>query len=156
VTGLSENRTYRIAEHLQEEVSVAYMNWKAIYSVHIAEIDEQHKKLIGMINELHDAMKEGRGSAVISLVLKEMIAYAASHFATEEDYMSRFAFQGYAVHKAEHGAFTAKVLDFQREYSRGSISLTFDVMDFLEDWLVKHIQGTDKQYALFLNMKGIK
>jgi len=135
---------------------MAYMNWKAIYSVHIAVIDEQHKKLIDMINELHDAMKEGRGRALISLVLKEMIAYASSHFATEEDYMSRFAFQGYAVHKAEHGAFTAKVLDFQREYNRGSISLTFDVMDFLENWLVKHIQGTDKQYALFLNMKGIK
>jgi len=135
---------------------MAYMHWKEIYSVHIAEIDEQHKKLIDMINGLHDAMKEGKGKAVITLVLKEMIAYAASHFATEEDYMSRFAFNGYALHKAEHGAFTQKVLDFQHEYNRGSISLTFDVMDFLESWLVRHIQGTDKQYALFLNMKGVK
>ena len=134
---------------------MAYMSWKELYSVNVKEIDEQHKKLIGMINELHDAMKVGKGKVVTSLILKEMIDYAATHFATEEKYMIKFEFPGYAQHKAEHDAFSVKVLDFQQKYNEGSIALSFEVMEFLEDWLVKHILGTDKQYGPFLNMKGV-
>lgn len=135
---------------------MAYMNWKAIYSVNVAEIDDQHRKLIAMINELHDAMKVGKGRQVISLILDEMIEYASTHFATEERYMTKFGFPGYAEHKAEHDEFTRKVLGYQRSHSEGSLALSFEVIDFLETWLVKHIQGTDKQYGPFFNMKGMK
>lgn len=135
---------------------MAYMEWKEIYSVNVKEIDGQHKKLIGMINELHDAMKAGKGHGVISVILKEMIDYATTHFGTEEKYMSMFNFPGYAQHKAEHDAFAIKVLDFQQKYNRGSLALTFEVMDFLENWLVTHIQGTDRKYGPFFNMKGLK
>ena len=132
------------------------MSWKEIYSVNVKEIDEQHKKLISMINEIHDAMKVGRGKMATSLILKETIDYAATHFATEEKYMSRFEFPGYAQHKAEHDAFSVKALDFQQKYNQGRVALSFEVMEFLEDWLLKHILGTDKQYAPLLNMKGVK
>ncbi len=134
---------------------MAYMDWKDYYSVNVREIDEQHKKLIGMINELHDAMKAGKGKAAMSNILKELIDYASSHFATEERYMKHFGFPGYAQHKAEHDAFAVKVIDFQQQYNRGSVSLTFEVMEFLETWLVKHIRGTDKEYGPFFNMKGL-
>lgn len=135
---------------------MAYMAWKEIYSVNVKEIDEQHKKLIGMINELHGAMKMGKGKEVTAVILKEMIDYAASHFATEEKYMSKFGFPGYAQHKDEHDAFTRKIMDFKVKYDEGSVALSFEVMDFLEDWLLKHIQGTDRQYGPFFNEKGLK
>ncbi len=132
------------------------MEWKEIYSVRVKEFDRQHKRLIDMINELHWAIKTGRGKAVVSYILTEMIDYATTHFEAEEKYMSGFEFPGYAQHKAEHNAFALKVLDFQKRYSRGSITLTFEVMNFLEEWLIKHIQGTDKKYGTFLNTKGLK
>ncbi len=134
---------------------MAFMEWKETYSVNVQEIDGEHQKLIGMINELHDAMKVGKGKTIITIILRGMINYATTHFATEEKYMRVFDFPGYAEHKAEHDAFTNKVIDFQRQYNRGSTMLTFDVMDFLNHWLVTHIQGTDKKYGPFFNMKGL-
>jgi hemerythrin len=132
------------------------MVWQDIYSVDIREIDDQHKNLIGMINELHEAMKSGKGREVVSGILKKMIEYASTHFGTEEKYMNEFAFPGYSQHKAEHEAFAIKVVDFQQKYNNGSLALTFEVMDFLEKWLVKHIQGTDKKYVPFFHSKGLK
>lgn len=133
-----------------------YIEWKETYSVNVKEIDEQHKKLIGMINELHEAMKAGKGKDAVSDILKEMIDYAATHFGTEEKYMGDFHYPGYTQHKTEHDAFVLKVLDFQEKYNRGSLALTFELMDFLENWLLKHIQGTDKAYGPFFNKKGLK
>jgi hemerythrin len=135
---------------------MAFMNWKETYSVNVKEFDEQHKKLVAMINELHAAMKMGKGKEAMAVILQEMVDYAASHFATEEKYMTRLGFPGYAQHRDEHSAFKKKVLDFQQEYNAGSVALSIEVMDFLVDWLVKHIQSIDKQYSQFFNTKGLK
>jgi hemerythrin len=92
----------------------------------------------------------------MAVIMQEMVDYAASHFATEEKYMTRFGFPGYAQHRDEHSAFKKKVLDFQQEYNAGSVALSIEVMDFLVDWLVKHMQSIDKQYSQFFNTKGLK
>ena len=134
---------------------MSFMEWKEAYSVNVHEIDGEHKKLIGMINDLHAAMKVGKGKTIISGILRGMIDYATTHFGTEEKYMRVFDFPGYIEHKAEHDAFTDRVLDFQKKYNRGGVVLSFEVMDFLNNWLVMHIQGTDKKYSPFLNMKGL-
>ena len=49
--------------------------WSAKYSLHIGQIDEQHKKLVGMLNDLFDAMKAGKGNDVLDNVLSQLIAY---------------------------------------------------------------------------------
>jgi hemerythrin-like metal-binding protein len=59
-------------------------------------------------------------------------------------------------HKAEHDRFTKTVLDFQSKFHANEIGLTIEVMDFLKDWLSKHILGVDKKYAPFLNAKGVR
>ncbi len=72
-----------------------YIKWQDAFSVNVNEIDQQHKKLIGMINELFDAMEEGRGRAILSGLLEEMVDYSKTHFSNEEAYMRRFEFEGY-------------------------------------------------------------
>ena len=50
---------------------------------------------------------------------------------------------------------TQKVLDIQKQYHQGKVNITLDTMKFLEDWVTKHIMGTDKKYGPFLNSKGV-
>ncbi len=69
--------------------------------------------------------------------------------------MRQLDFPGYRQHKTEHDTFAIKVVDFQQEFHQGSLALTFEVMDFLERWLVNHIVGTDRKYSTFFNMKGL-
>lgn len=135
---------------------MALLSWNDAYSVNIREIDDQHKKLIDMINKLHDAMKVGKGAEVLGDILKSLIDYTGSHFATEEKYMKMHNYPGYEQHKKEHNMLVMQVLDVQKNFKDGKVPLSQSIMSFLKDWLVKHIQGDDQKYGPFLNSKGIK
>lgn len=135
---------------------MALLAWKDDYSVNINEIDEQHKKLVAMINELSDAMSQKRGKEVLDDILKRLADYTVSHFSKEENLMKTNGYPEYDEHKAKHEKMTAKVLALQDELKQGKISLSIEVMDFLKNWLDKHILGTDKKYSGFLNSVGVQ
>lgn len=129
--------------------------WSDKYSVNIREIDDQHKKLISMVDTLHTAMRQGQGKAALDSILKELIQYTRTHFATEERLMKLNGYPDYDAHKAKHDKMTDKVAKIYRDYQDGKVSITLDVMKFLQDWIDKHILSTDKQYAPYLNAKGV-
>jgi len=135
---------------------MALIQWTAALSVNIAEIDNQHQHLVAMINELNDAMLQGRGKDVIGKIVSGLASYTATHFATEEKYFDRYGFPETASHKQEHRDFTARVSEFKKGFDEGRLGLSVSVMNFLGDWLRNHIKGSDKNYGPFLNSKGIK
>ena len=135
---------------------MALINWNDSLSVKVEEIDQQHKKLIAMINELNDAMRAGKGKDVLGKIVDSLISYTATHFKTEEKYFAQFGYPDTDNHKQEHVAFVKKVTDFKDGFEKKKLSLTIEVMDFLSDWLKNHIMGTDKKYTQFFNEKGLK
>lgn len=134
---------------------MSLMQWSPLFSVKIKKFDDQHMKLVDMVNQLHDAMKAGQGNAVLGTVLQSLIAYTATHFKDEEQMMQAHGYPDLARHKAEHEKLVKQVLDLQQKFQSGASVLTMTVMSFLKDWLMTHIQGEDKKYGVFLNGKGI-
>lgn len=134
---------------------MALVAWKEDYVVNVREIDEQHKKLVAMINELHDAMMAQKAKEVLGPLLSKLVNYCASHFATEERLFKTYGYPEYDDHKEKHDKMAAKVLALQNDWKAGKVNLTLDVSKFLKDWLDKHILGTDKKYGPFLNSKGV-
>lgn len=135
---------------------MALMNWDETFSVGVKEIDLQHQKLMAMINKLHDAMKLGKGSEILGSLLGELIDYAHTHFSNEEKYFKKFNYEQAATHEVAHHRFTEKVLNFQADFNKGNTDLSIDIMNFLKDWLTKHIKGVDKQYTKCFNEHGLK
>ena len=135
---------------------MALINWSDNLSVNVAEIDQQHKRLIAMINELNDAMKLGKGKEVLGKIIQGLLGYTITHFKTEEKYFAQFGYPDTDNHQKEHAAFIQKVTEFKDGFNNKKISLAIDVMNFLSDWLKKHIMGTDKKYSQFFNEKGLK
>jgi hemerythrin len=131
------------------------INWTNDLSVNIRPIDEEHKKLISMVNELHSAMGSGKGKEAMGKVLAGLVDYTKTHFATEERLMEKYAYIGFLNHKAQHDALTKQVMDLYAKFQEGKTMVTVEVMNFLKDWLTKHIQDSDKKYGPFLNSKGI-
>lgn len=123
--------------------------------VGITEFDEQHKKLIALINKLYDAMKEGDGKKVLKDILNELIAYAKYHFESEEKYFVEFNYSGKAEHVEEHNSFRKSVSDLKKRSDEGKPVFTMELMTFLKQWLVTHIMDSDKKYGKFLNEKGV-
>lgn len=134
---------------------MALITWSDSLSVKVKQFDDQHKKLVDMVNQLFDAMKSGKGSQVMGDILKQLIAYTQTHFAAEERLMTQYAYPDYEAHKKEHNALVMQVLDLQKQFQEGKPVLTQNIMTFLRDWLSKHIQGDDKKYGIFFNGKGI-
>lgn len=135
---------------------MALITWNDSYSVQVKQFDEQHKKLIDMVNELHESMKVGKGKETLEKILKGLVQYTEMHFSSEERMMKQLNYPEYEKHKKEHNQLVLQVMDIQKKYHDGTAVLTQAVMNFLKDWLRNHIQGEDKGYGPFFNSKGMK
>ncbi|MHC1699534.1 MAG: bacteriohemerythrin [Humidesulfovibrio sp.] len=132
------------------------MQWSDDLSVGIRLIDEQHKVLLGLINELHAAMRSRKSDSVLVGVVRRLKEYTVKHFGQEEEYFERYGYPETAQHKEAHRRLVQQVLDFEAGLKSGKAKVTMEIMRFLKDWLINHIQGTDKKYTAFLNSKGIR
>jgi len=132
------------------------ITWNDNLSVKVLAIDQQHKKLIDMMNELSDAMRSGKGRDILSKIISGLILYTGTHFKTEEKYFDQFDYPEAEIHKKEHEAFVLKVLEFKKGFEKGDLNLTVEIMDFLSDWLQNHIKGSDKKYSQFFNDHGLR
>jgi hemerythrin len=130
--------------------------WQEEFSVSVREIDMQHKNLVRMINDLYTAMTERRGQEALDKIVTGMVDYARIHFATEEHYMLKYDYIGYAAHKAEHDKFAAKAVDLQERLNERTLVLSLEVINFLKDWLSSHILATDKKYVPCFRSKGLQ
>ena len=135
---------------------MALIQWSSNLSVGVAEIDQQHKQLIRMINELSDAMKCGKGKDVLGKILEDLVSYTATHFKTEEKYFTAYRYPETVSHRAEHVAFVQKVLEFKKGFEAGKLSVSIETMTFLSNWLRDHIKGSDQKYTAFFQEKGLK
>jgi hemerythrin len=129
---------------------MALLTWSDKFSVQVKQFDDEHKKLIDIVNRLHDAMKIGKGKDVLGEVLNALISYTRNHFAAEEKQMKAKNYPAYEEHKKEHNQLVMQVLDVQKQMQEG-VLLSQTVMTFLKNWLETHIIGTDKKYGPFLN-----
>jgi hemerythrin len=135
---------------------MSLLAWSNIYSVGVKEIDEQHKKLVEMANQLNDSMHAGQGKEALGKILAELVRYTQYHFATEERLMDRHQYAHAAAHKQEHKDLVKAVGDFKGKFDRGDAALTTELMNFLRDWLAKHIMSSDKTFAKDLIQKGVQ
>jgi hemerythrin len=131
------------------------MTWSEQLSVNVQLVDDQHKRLVDLVNYLHDAMKQRRGAEALAKTLSELVNYTVYHFSTEEGLFSVHKYPEWLGHKHEHEALTKQAKDLSERCSRGEIMPTTETMTFLRDWLKNHILGSDKKYGPFLNSKGV-
>lgn len=127
--------------------------WEGKYVLGIKEIDDQHKRLIGMINSLHDGMMGGKGREATGTVLQSMMEYALYHFKTEEDLMQKYGFEAYPAHREEHLSFMERVGEMAKRHGGGESLVSLELNEFLKEWLSDHILSTDRKYAPLIRSK---
>lgn len=131
------------------------IQWSDKLSVGVGSIDAEHKKLINLVNELNQHILVGSRNEAAGNALSGLIDYTVTHFKNEEDLMKKHGYPGYPNHKTEHEKLTAKVLDFKDRYVSGKTGFTIELIKFLQDWLINHIEGTDMAYKKFFMDKGV-
>lgn len=135
---------------------MALVTWDQSYSVSVRRMDEQHQKLFALINTLHEAMRQGKGQAVVQDTVRELAAYTVTHFRAEEELLRKANYPGLVAHRAEHQKYVAKVNQFAEDLKAGKNASSISVLGFLKDWLAEHIRRTDRSYSAYLNVQGVQ
>lgn len=135
---------------------MAFLNWTEELSVGIPRIDQQHRKLVSLLNELYEAMQSGKGRDVLGKVLGELAGYTKTHFAAEEQIMAANGYPELQTHRDKHQKMAQKVMELNDQFRKGVLASPIQITNFLKDWLAKHIMETDRNYGPFLTAKGVK
>jgi|ERR1039458_5693010 hemerythrin len=136
---------------------MAFMVWNDKLTVNIESIDADHKRMVGMINELYDAIAAGYSSVMIGTILDGLVDYTRYHFAREEKYFAMTGYLDAEAHKKEHDELTARVMEIQEQRRNGTLAApSLDVMVFLKDWLFEHIIGSDLKFGPHLIAMGVQ
>lgn len=146
---------YIVYDRIRDSI-LEMIEWNEKYSVNVSEIDEEHKKLIEIINKVIVARQHNNDPEEVLEILREMTRYALNHFKTEETYMVKFGYPDYQSHKKEHHDFSNKTIEYCRSIDNGDYQITDDLLEYLQQWLVHHIQEIDKKYTNCFNKHGLE
>jgi hemerythrin len=129
-----------------------WIMWLPEYEVNVRQIDHQHEELFRRLNELMDAVWDGKGRDAIGSSLAFMALYTVDHFRTEENFMTLYSYPGYNEHKKVHDDLVQEVSEFEKKYRTEEVpvDLVVQVMNRLCDWTREHVRGMDQELGAFL------
>lgn len=120
-----------------------WVRWDTSLSVGIDAIDEHHRYLFDLVNDLYEVVSKKRGAREVARLIKATDAYAKVHFRAEEQMMQHYGYKGIHQQEQQHHAFEAKIREFYEELHDNPLVAQFDVLSYLRDWLIHHIHVED-------------
>ncbi|MCK9207256.1 MAG: bacteriohemerythrin [Salinivirgaceae bacterium] len=131
-------------------MSKEFFIWRDNFSVGNQIIDDQHKKLIAIINRLYQSYMDKKQVDEISSIMKELADYTRYHFTTEENLIREKKYPFIAEHIKEHDFFIEELRNFKEQFDSSPSILTLKVMTFLQKWLRDHILVNDQKYKEYI------
>lgn len=131
------------------------VHWTNELETGIKSIDEQHMKLIDIINDLYTAFIDKQSTIKLNDILARLAEYTDYHFNTEERIFKMYKYTDINNHIAEHKFFVEQLWGFQKAL-KNETTITFRVVSFLKKWIVDHIKGVDRQYISFMKEHNIR
>ncbi len=122
------------------------IDWTERMNIGIEEIDVQHKKLVDIINQLHDSLKSNTFKEELKIIFTELIDYTKYHFSTEEKIMEEAGYEDLEPHKKQHQKFVNKLLRMKDRCYLGKEEISVELSSFLSSWMIGHILRSDKEY----------
>ena len=123
------------------------IQWKKEFSIGVTKIDNQHKKIIKILNQLISQQVIGKTDKEIEEILDNLQDYIKEHFKTEEEYMLKHQYSGYEEQRKEHNQFIDRLFEAQKEYCKNGRLTSINLFNFVWDWFSQHILKLDKQLS---------
>ena len=126
--------------------------WNPALETGNAAIDNQHKQLIGALNALFDAYRNGKERQEVERTMDFLTGYAIKHFADEEALQLKYCYPDYLVHRQLHSEFKGVVQELAQALSRNGPTDDFirTVYITVGEWLVDHIKSEDFKMAVYV------
>jgi len=134
---------------------MAIIEWSTALSVGIGQMDEQHRKLLTMMQELDTAIRGNKAADMIEDTIVNLFNYAQVHFATEEALFRQHLYPEVKLHELEHRKFISKAFEFREKFETNRPGLNLELLNFLSSWILNHIEITDMRYTKHLIKCGV-
>ncbi len=131
------------------------ITWDLSYSVGIDKIDNQHKKLVEIINVLFESFSNGKAERIVSDVIHELVEYTEYHFKIEEDLFTEHNYPDKEDHILKHKQFVDQVIEWKTKLSEGDNNVHYELINYLKTWLLEHIKGDDVSYSQYFKENNI-
>lgn len=123
--------------------------WTNELSVNNIQIDNEHKQLFSLIDKFYKGIRDNSPKERLEELILGLVNYTKTHFANEEVHMAKMNYPDLESHKQLHAQFVDKVYSYHERLTNRKMLLSIEVTNFLKDWLINHIKGSDQQYAAF-------
>ena len=146
-----DNKTHQVND-LFKDSGGEIVSWGESYATGIMHIDDQHKKLINLTNELYHACLAGNKAleSAFKESMSRMVEYVHFHFSVEQELLKRINYPNYNDHKKQHETLIKNILDTSKEYGEGVKFVPNHFVRTLKDWVLGHIAVYDKLYASYI------
>lgn len=124
---------------------MAYFEWADDMVIDGGALDDDHKQLIALVNDLHTATSQGLGQDIVGHVMDQLVTYTEQHFAREERLMAAARFAKLGEHQRLHQTLVEQLHALQARYRGGSITTAAQLSTLLRDWLSLHIRRSDRE-----------
>lgn len=124
-----------------------FITWKSDYSVGNETLDNQHKRIIKLINELYNAYVKKIEFTDSDRMISELSEYTVNHFGEEERLFEQYGYELAEEHKKEHETFVKTLNELIAQNQKSPKILSLKLTSFLQKWLINHILEEDKKYA---------
>lgn len=131
------------------------IKWSNELSVNVKEIDGQHQFFIGLMDRLYAEISSGKEVETLEAIIDELDRYAKLHFTTEERYFDLFNYENTKEHKEAHLELLGQIKEFKENKKEDKTELSWKLLDFMENWLVLHLENQDKKYTKCFNEHGL-
>jgi hemerythrin len=129
--------------------------WTDDLSVATQSVDEQHRNLIGLINQLHAAIRDHHGQDIAREILDALTESAQAHFMFEEGLMRLTFYAGYAAHKAQHETMMEEMRALQDALDDKSATINVELLHSHKNWWEQHIRVSDRSFSAHYEKSGL-
>jgi len=126
-------------------------------SVGVAILDEDHKRIMNMINKLYGAMLEGKGQKILGEIFHDLTVYINIHFEAEESMFELTGYPGAAEQRRQHQVMAQRSMEAKQKFQEDKDAvMPMEILYFLKDWWIDHVMNSDRKYKAHLNANGIR
>ncbi|MEA1942679.1 MAG: bacteriohemerythrin [Pseudomonadota bacterium] len=129
------------------------MTWDASLDVGVETMNDEHKQILDLMNEIHDRAAAGETGPAMTGLVERLAQVTIDHFRDEEAYMASIDYKGLASHTLIHADLLKKYTAHADAIRANGGQVPSDFLMFLKLWLTAHIKGIDMKYSPTVPLK---
>ncbi|MBS4098757.1 MAG: hemerythrin family protein [Sulfuricella sp.] len=126
------------------------IDWNESLEIGFRPIDADHKRLVALLNELHEYLVSGSSLSLIHSAFQRIARHTATHFRHEEALMAESGYPDAPNHCLAHQELEKQMADLLQRLDEGASVFSQELVDFLKNWLINHITTMDTALGHYL------